>query len=93
MLYICIDSTVIYCLLTLSRVRRVSPGKRQESSWNISGSSQVMLLSVAFQGHGEGVGLCTADTHIRTSSAFAVIVCRNTFHLDLLIDSLLLFFY
>lgn len=37
----------------------MSPGKRQESAWNISGSSQVTVLSVGFKGHGEGVGLCT----------------------------------
>lgn len=57
MLYICIDCTVIYCLLTLARVRWVSPGKRLESAWNISGSSQVTALPVGFKG--EGVGLCT----------------------------------
>lgn len=61
MLYIRIDCTVLYCLLTPTRVRWVSPGKRQESSWNISDLSQVMVLSVGLKGHGEGVGLCTGD--------------------------------
>lgn len=59
----------------------MSPGKRQESSWNISGSSQVTVLSVGFKDHGEGDVLETEPE--RTSSAFAVTVCRNKCHLDL----------